>query len=80
MHTYVANTMEMFNLIKQFVEINNSSISNEKKVKIYAVFVRVLSIIAPQLSKNLQSNLLTKFKTLVKEKDFEKWPSDELFG
>lgn len=80
MHTYVANTMEMFNLIKQFVEINNSSISNEKKVKLYAVFVRVLSIIAPQLSKNLQSNLLTKFKTLVKEKDFEKWPSDELFG
>ena len=80
MHTYVANTMEMFNLIKQFVEINNSSISNEKKVKLYAVFVRVLSIIAPQLSKNLQSNLLTKFKTLVKEKDFKKWPSDELFG
>lgn len=32
------------------------------------------------MSKNLQSNLLTKFKSLLNEKDFEKWPSDELFG
>lgn len=47
MHTYVANVMEMFNLIKDFVELHNSSIQNEKKVKLYAVFVRVLSIVAP---------------------------------
>lgn len=26
MHTYVANVMEMFNLIKDFIEINNSLI------------------------------------------------------
>ena len=32
------------------------------------------------MSKNLQSNLLTKFKSLLNEKDFNKWPSDELFG
>jgi hypothetical protein len=47
MHTYVANVMEMFNLIKEFVEFEGKKIENVNKVKLYGVFIRVLQIIAP---------------------------------
>lgn len=58
MHTYVANVMEMFNLIKEFVEISNNKIDNCNKVRLFAVFVRVLGIVAPQLSNSLQTKML----------------------
>lgn len=47
MHTYVANIMEMFNLIKEFVELEGKKIEDSNKVKLLAVFVRVLKIVAP---------------------------------
>ncbi len=80
MHTYVANVMEMFNLIKQLVELQLTKINNQNKVKLFAIFVRVLKIIAPELSNTLKQNLLKKFNSLLNTEDFDKWPSDELFG
>jgi leucyl-tRNA synthetase len=80
MHTYVANVMEMFNLVKEFVELGSKIIEKANKVKLFAVFVRVLRIVAPELTAELRGKLVKKFGTIVRDEDFDRWPSDDLFG
>lgn len=67
MHTYVANVMEMFNLIKEFVELEDKRIENANKVKLFAVFVRVLRIVAPELAAELRGKMLKKFSLVVRD-------------
>ena len=55
MHTYVANVMEMFNFIKEKIECQKNKLDNTQKLKLFGVFVRVLQIIAPSMSKTIQN-------------------------
>ncbi len=80
MHTYVAHVMEMFNLIKDFADLESNKIESVSKVRLFTVFVRVLRIVAPELSSELQMKLMAKFGDFIKKEEFERWPSDELFG
>jgi leucyl-tRNA synthetase len=72
--------MEMFNLIKDFLDLESKRIESVNKVRLFSVFVRVLKIVAPELSSELQMKLMAKYGDLIKKEEFERWPSDELFG
>ena len=67
MHTYVAQVMEMFNLIKDFVDLESNKIEKVSKVRLFTVFVRVFRIVAPELSSELQMKLMAKHGDLIKK-------------
>ena len=64
MHVYVANSMELFNLIKNFASKNMQPSAKESKdsvnIVIFRILIPVLGIIAPQTIKKIKDKTLSQ--------------------
>jgi hypothetical protein len=62
LHAYVANTMEMFNIIKDSIfQTEGKKLSNAEKLKLFSIFIRILQVIAPKTAYAYKKLLNTKF-------------------